>query len=64
MQTKLNLIPHEVEGKVIHQRASDGYVNATAMCKAAGKLLGDYVRLKTTDSFVSELSSDMGIHIS
>lgn len=62
-QQNLTLIPHQVEQGIIHQRASDGYVNATAMCKATGKLLADYTRLKSTNEFLEELSSDMGIPI-
>ncbi len=31
------LIAHEIDGSMIPQRSKDGYVNATAMCKAAGK---------------------------
>lgn len=63
-QLMLALISHEIEGKLVHQRASDGYVNATAMCNAVGKLFADYRRLKATDEFLKELASDMGIPIS
>lgn len=63
-QLMLALISHEIEGKLVHQRATDGYVNATAMCNAVGKLFADYRRLKATDEFLKELSSDMGIPIS
>lgn len=64
MAEQLALIPHQVErGDIIHQRAVDGYVNATAMCKAAGKLFADFVRLRTTQPFLAELSSVMGIPI-
>ncbi len=64
-QTELfPLIPHHLDGKVINQRATDGYVNATAMCKSTGKLFADYARLKSTREFLPELSSDMGIPIS
>ncbi|WP_242689539.1 KilA-N domain-containing protein [Photorhabdus cinerea] len=62
-QFSLALIPHEIEGEVIHLRAKDGYINATAMCKSAGKLFADYARVKTTTAFLHELSSDMGIPI-
>lgn len=62
-QFPLALIPHEIEGDIIHLRAKDGYANATAMCKTAGKLFADYYRLKTTQAFLQELSSDMGIPI-
>lgn len=36
-QISLPLVQYELEREVIHQRVRDGYVNATAMCKAAGK---------------------------
>lgn len=39
-------------------------VNATEMAKPFGKNVGDWLRLKSTDEFVSTLSSDMGIDIS
>lgn len=63
-QYELALIPHRVDGELIEQRKIDGYINATAMCRAAGRLFGDYARLKTTDAYLRELSSDMGIPIS
>lgn len=64
-QLSLVLIPHRVDnGLVIPQRQSDGYINATAMCQAAGKLLADYTRLKATEAFMAELAGDMGIPIS
>ena len=61
MQQHLALIPHEVQGEMIYQRPIDGYINATAMCKAAGKKWFDYARLSTTSPFVDELSAVAGI---
>lgn len=58
------LIPRMIEGEVVRQREKDGYLNATAMCKAAGKLWADYARLKTTHEFLIALEADMGIPIS
>ena len=58
------LISHEVENSVIFQRASDGYVNATAMCKATDKQFHDYSRIGPTQEFLSELSSETGIPVS
>jgi phage anti-repressor protein len=55
------LIPRQIDGFIIHQRAKDGYVNATAMCKAAGKDLYDYKRLDTTKEFLKELEGSPGI---
>jgi hypothetical protein len=63
-QLMLSLISHEIEGKLVHQRAVDGYVNATAMCKAVGKQFFDYRRSKSTEEFLAELSSDTGIPVS
>lgn len=64
MQYELALIPHKVGGEIISQRATDGYINATAMCKAAGKMWADYRRLRSTDEYLVALSADMGIPIS
>jgi hypothetical protein len=57
------LVPHTFQGAVIQQRLNDGYINATAMCKASGKLLADYTRLQTTRDFLVELAGSMGIPI-
>ena len=65
VQTQLALIPHKVgQGEIIHQRAVDGYVNATAMCKAVGKVFSGYARLDSTKAFIQALSSDVQIHTS
>lgn len=61
MQGQLQLISRRVEGELVEQRALDGYVNATAMCKAAGKDWFDYRRQKTTQPFIDELSAETGI---
>jgi len=61
---QLSLIAREVDGEVVHLRTKDGYINATAMCKSAGKILADYTRLRTTQDFLEALSADMGIPIS
>lgn len=55
-QYNLELIPREVENQIVYQRAEDGYVNATAMCDAAGKRLGNYLKNQTTKDFIVELS--------
>ena len=54
------LIPHFIERKLIHQRTADGFVNATAMCKAVSKNFADYRRTGPTNEFLNELSSVMG----
>lgn len=63
MQLALALITHQIENTVIPQRANDGYINATLMCKAVGKLFADYRRLGSTDAFLTELARSMGIPI-
>jgi hypothetical protein len=60
---QLALITHKIENDLVLQRASDGYVNATAMCKASGKLIGDYGRLQSTQAFLKELSLATGLSV-
>ena len=45
-------------------RLTDGYVNASALCEACDKNLDDYIRLKTTDEFMKELSKEINIPVS
>jgi hypothetical protein len=47
-------------GHIIRQRVTDGYLNATNMCKINGKRLNDYYRLEQTQEYLNELSSDTG----
>ena len=63
VQLELALISHQIENTLILQRAVDGYVNATAMCKAVGKNFADYRRLGATVAFFDELAGSMGIPI-
>ncbi|UOF77458.1 kila n domain protein [Caudoviricetes sp.] len=58
-----DIISHSYNGFSFHQRASDGYCDATAMCKANGKLFADYHRLKDTQEFIQELVLTTGIPI-
>lgn len=64
MQQHFDLIPHKTAGGLVCQRPSDGYINATAMCKAVGKQAGDYGRLGTTTAFLHALAADTGIPVS
>lgn len=63
-QYHLALVPHRYHGSVISQRAKDGYINATAMCRAAERSWADYQRLQQTQRFFTALASDMGIPMS
>ena len=57
------LIPHDYTGTVIAQRASDGYVNATAMCTANGKLVGHYLVTEGSKKYLKALAPVIGITI-
>lgn len=61
LKMDLPLIKHEEDGEIIYQRIQDGYINATAMCKAANKEFKHYNALLTTKDFLSELSSSVRI---
>ena len=49
--------------KIAEIRQSDGYINATAMCKAGNKFWADYDRLTSTKAYINELCAYMGIPI-
>jgi hypothetical protein len=61
--TNNNVLTHSFGNSIIQQRESDGYINATAMCKATGKLWADYFRLDSTKAFLNELSAVTGYPI-
>ena len=54
------LVPHTYQGSLIDQRAADGYINATAMCKAASKQWGHYYGNGGTKAFLAELERSIG----
>lgn len=60
-QLSLSLIQHKVQDSIVEQRAKDGYINATAMCQAAGRKISHYYENDSYKSFVAELSADAGI---
>lgn len=64
MQYRMKLIQHDVQGSIVQQRATDGYINATAMCRAAGKMWGHYRENSSTKAFLVALEADIGIPIS
>jgi len=55
--------PLVLNGITIEVNPESFMVNATQMCKAAGKLFGDYRRQKSTNDYLKALSSVMGIPI-
>lgn len=60
----MNSIMHEINGLAVPQSISDGYVNATKLCKAAGKKLSHWYSLDSTKKYLEALSLDPGIPIS
>lgn len=58
-QLELALIQHETEGQIIDQRAVDGYINATALCKAVGRQWNHYWDSAGNQAFIAALSSDL-----
>lgn len=63
-QMSFAFIDRQIENSIIQQRLMDGYVNATALCEAAGKKINDYYRLKSTTEYMNALSSETGIPVS
>lgn len=61
VQYHLPVITHQYEGKTVEQRSADGYINATAMCKAAGKEWAHYASNKQTKAFMEVLATKLGI---
>ena len=59
LKSNIRLIHHTEGSEIIYQRSSDGYVNATAMCKAYNKLFGMWYRLPSTKAYIDELKSDV-----
>jgi hypothetical protein len=49
-----------LNNNVIEYRKSDGYVNATQLCRACGKLFGHWYTLETTKKIISILASNIG----
>lgn len=57
------LLNREFNGQVIAQR-TDGYFNATAMCKATGRRWNDYYSTDHTQEYLAELAATLGAAIS
>ena len=55
--TTTSYITHEEDSQLIYMRSTDGYVNATAMCKAFNKEFKHYNELDTTKRFITALSA-------
>src|SRR5690606_14468383 len=62
-QTSIHLIVHQTDKGAVQQRASDGYINATELCKAAGRRWNDYKSTATAKAFFAALSAKTGIPV-
>lgn len=58
---QMELVPHTYQGALIQQRAADGYINATAMCKAASREWAHYNANAATKAFLAALQGSLGI---
>ncbi len=58
-----SLVQRAIDGELISQRADDGYINATALCKAASKQWSHYWANAGTQAFVDELARSLGIPV-
>ncbi len=61
--TNQQLIRREFHDVRIRQRPGDAYLSATDMCKANGKKLNDYCRLKSTQEYLAAFSLKAGIPV-
>jgi hypothetical protein len=50
-----------LNGVIIMSRKEDGFINATALCKAGSKKFNDWSRLEKSKSFIEILSTSAGI---
>jgi len=60
-QMSFAFIDRQIDNNIIQQRLLDGYVNATALCKAVNKRWTHYYELSTTKKFIEALSSKTNI---
>jgi hypothetical protein len=63
LQQHFELIPHVVASEVVQQRVHDGYINATAMCQAAGRRWNDYGRIGPAVAFIDALAAETGLPV-
>jgi hypothetical protein len=63
-ELKPAIVAREWNGTPITRRTTDGYVNATAMCKANGKQWNDYWRTDRATAYLEALCTETGIPVS
>jgi hypothetical protein len=54
---------YEVNGIAVEQRMLDGFINATEMCVAHGKLLKDWFSNQSTIDILHALAEEMGLEV-
>lgn len=59
MDSNLSLQNFDYNGQTIHRR-QDGFISLTQMCQANGKRLANYMRLKQTQSYITDLRNSLG----
>lgn len=62
-QLSLQLIRHEVNNNVIPQRSTDGYINATELCKAGAARWNDYFENRKTKDYLAVVVTKTGIPV-
>src|SRR6476619_6102251 len=60
-QLSLALIQRKVGSSLVEQRSTDGYINAAALCEAAGKKFRHYRFAEDNANFIRALCSKEGI---
>ena len=59
-----DLVQHHVQGHIVGQRRGDGFVNATELCKRAGKRWANFYQNKESKELIRDLSLETGIPVS
>lgn len=57
----VRFIPRQVNGVIVDQRVADGFINATAMCKAHGKDISNWLKTDDTWDLVVALAEDLSV---
>ena len=63
MTAKILDFARPVNGVVIQQRRSDGFINATAMAVAHGKNIADWFRTQDSFEYLTAFADDLGVEI-